>query len=67
MERLLENIKSMYDLNDYGLITVPGHEGGRNLVYVCAREENPEYVLRLSLLGDKKRMTIWQRRNLYII
>ena len=50
MERLLENIKSMYDLNDYGLITVPGHEGGRNLVYVCAGEEKPEYVLRLSLL-----------------
>ena len=55
MDRLLENIKSMYDLNDYGLITVPGHEGGRNLVYVCAGEEKPEYVLRLSLLDDRKK------------
>ena len=51
----LENAKSLYDLNGYELNQVPGHEGGRNIVYLCALEGKPEYVLRLSLLGDREK------------
>ena len=49
----LETAKKLYDLNGYELSEVPGHEGGRNLIYVCVRGGNPEYVLRLSILGDR--------------
>ena len=52
---ILENAKDLYDLNGYELYDVPGHEGGRNLVYVCVREGEPEYVLRLSMLGDREK------------
>lgn len=55
MDILIKNVKRLYDLNEYELIGVPGHEGGRNLVYVCVREGKPEYVLRLSLIGDRKK------------
>ncbi len=55
MDKLIKNVKRLYDLNEYELIGVPGHEGGRNLVYVCVREGKPEYVLRLSLIGDRKK------------
>lgn len=29
-----ENVKNLYGLKEYELNQVPGHEGGRNLVYV---------------------------------
>ena len=54
MEKYLENAKSLYDLDEYELSSMPGHEGGRNLIYICKRNENPEYVLRFSMLGDRK-------------
>ena len=51
MDKLIKNVKRLYDLNEYELTGVPGHDGGRNLVYVCVREGKPEYVLRLSLIA----------------
>ena len=53
MNQFIENVKNLYGLKDYELSQVPGHEGGRNLVYVCFKAGKPEYVLRLSLLGDR--------------
>ena len=53
MDKFLEEAKNLYDLEGYEISKVPGHEGGRNLVYVCTREGEPEYVLRLSILGDR--------------
>ena len=44
MEKHLENAKSLYGLDEYELSRVPGHEGGRNLICICKRNENPEYV-----------------------
>ncbi len=49
----LETAKKLYTLNEYELSEVQGHEGGRNLIYTCRRNGNPEYVLRLSILGDR--------------
>jgi Ser/Thr protein kinase RdoA (MazF antagonist) len=53
LNKFLDNAKTLYSIDGYEFSEVPGHEGGRNLVYVCAREWDPEYVLRLSILGDK--------------
>ena len=53
MDKYLANAKELYGLEDYEISKVHGHEGGRNQVYVCAREGKPEYVLRLSMLDDR--------------
>jgi Ser/Thr protein kinase RdoA (MazF antagonist) len=55
LDKFLENAKKLYDLKEYELSKVSGHEGGRNLVYICVREGKSEYVLRLSILGDRKK------------
>ena len=49
-----ENAKKLYDLKEHELSQVPGHEGGRNLVYICVKSGEPEYVLRISMLEDRK-------------
>ncbi len=54
MDKYLENSKSLYDLNEYEFNKAPDHDGGRNLVYVCSKNGEPEYVLRLSVLGDRR-------------
>ncbi len=53
LDQCLENAKRLFDLNGYVCEKVPGHEGGRNLVYICVRAGEPKFVLRLSGLGDK--------------
>jgi len=53
LEKYLENAKSLYHLNEYELSLVPGHEGGRNIIYICLKNGNPVYVLRLSMLCDR--------------
>ena len=54
MDKYLEITSDLYDLKEYEFNKIPGHEGGRNLIYICKRDENPEYVLRFSMLGDRK-------------
>ena len=53
LDNFLEKAKKLYDLEDYELSIVQGHEGGRNLIYICSGNGNPEYVLRISALGDR--------------
>ena len=50
---MTEKAKALYALDDYEFHPVPGHEGGRNLVYVCSRNGEKRYVLRISTLGDR--------------
>lgn len=50
---MTEKAKKLYALDDYELRPVPGHEGGRNLVYVCSLDGEKKYVLRISALGDR--------------
>ncbi len=45
--------RTIFGLNEYELHEVPGHEGGRNLIYICSKGGISEYVLRLSILGDR--------------
>jgi len=49
----LENAVGLYDLSGYEISETAGHEGGRNLIYICKRNGTPEYVLRFSMLGDR--------------
>lgn len=53
MEQCFENVKSLFGIEEYELSKVSGHEGGRNLIYMCKRNGSPEYVLRFSMLGDR--------------
>jgi len=49
----LENAVELYDLSEYEIGETAGHEGGRNLIYICKRNGTPEYVLRFSMIGDR--------------
>ena len=53
MNDYIEKAGQLYNLCDYEISEVAGHEGGRNLIYICKRNGIPKCVLRFSLLGDK--------------
>jgi len=50
---MTEKAQKLYALDDYELRPVPGHEGGRNQVYICSLDGEKKYVLRISALGDR--------------
>ena len=50
---MTEKARKLYALDNYELRPVPGHEGGRNLVYICSLNGEKKYVLRISALGDR--------------
>lgn len=52
METVLEYAKALFALDGYDCAPVPGHEGGRNLIYICRNGKN-RYILRVSALGDR--------------
>ena len=52
---MTEKAIKLYALEDFELRPVPGHEGGRNRVYICSLHGEKKYVLRLSALGDRTR------------
>lgn len=53
MKTDINKIIKIYNLSEYELSQVPEHEGGRNLIFVCKKEDVPECVLRISLTGDR--------------
>lgn len=55
LDKFLENAKNLYGLKEYELSRAPGHEGGRNQIYICKRNGIPEYVLRFSDNGYRYR------------
>ena len=50
---MTETVQKLYALDNFELRPVPGHEGGRNLVYICSLNGEKKYVLRISALGDR--------------
>ena len=50
---MTEKAIGLYGLEDFDLRPVSGHEGGRNLVYICSLNGEKRYVLRISALGDR--------------
>lgn len=53
MTGLIEKAKALYGLDDHDIVDVPGHEGGRNLVFICVKDGNRKYALRISVLDDR--------------
>lgn len=53
MERIFNKIKILFNLEGYEFFKVPGHEGGRNIVYICNQDGENKAVLRISLLDDR--------------
>ena len=54
MKDILDYAKAVFALEEYECTQVGNHEGGRNLVYVCSKDGENKYVLRISSLGDRK-------------
>lgn len=54
MKNLLEHAMELFALEGYECSPVNEHEGGRNLVYVCSKNGENQYVLRISGLGDRR-------------
>ena len=50
---LLKDAVSLYQLEGYECFAVPGHPGGRNLVYVCRKDGENKYIIRISMRGDR--------------
>lgn len=50
---ITEKAQKLYALDDFELQQVSGHEGGRNLVYICSINGEKRYVLRISALDDR--------------
>jgi Ser/Thr protein kinase RdoA (MazF antagonist) len=54
LNSILDKAVNLYNLDGFEFDQVAGHDGGRNLVYVCRKNEVKEYVLRISALGDRR-------------
>lgn len=53
MKSLLGCAKELFGLEGYECSPVNEHEGGRNLVYVCSKDGEKQYVLRISGMEDR--------------
>ena len=53
-KEILEAAKRLYALERYAFTAVSKHEGGRNQLYVCRKDGENKYVLRVSALGDRR-------------
>ena len=53
MNNILEYSKKLYGLEGFELKAVSGHDGGRNNVFVCSKNGESKYVLRVSSLEDR--------------
>ena len=50
---IIQTGKELYQMEDYDLMPVPGHEGGRNQIWVCSEKGETRYILRTSALEDR--------------
>ena len=52
---ILPVVTLKYGLDGYQLQPLQAHEGGRNVIYICEKENAPAYVLRISYQNDRSR------------
>ena len=50
---IIRTAKELYGLEGYELTPAPGHDDGRNSVYICAMNGDKRFVMRVSQLGDR--------------
>lgn len=53
MKRILEHAKHLYSLDECNFTPVSGHEGGRNRIFICSKDGEKKFVLRISATGDR--------------
>ncbi len=51
--KILEQAVKLFSLWDYECRQVEGHEGGRNRIFVCSKDGEKKFVLRISATGDR--------------
>ena len=51
--KAIEQILKLFSLEDFDCHEVEGHEGGRNQIFVCSKNGEKEFVLRISSTGDR--------------
>ena len=49
----IEQILKLFSLEDFDWHEVEGHEGGRNQIFVCSKNDEKKFVLRISSTGDR--------------
>ena len=62
--KILEQAIKLFSLQDYDCREVEGHEGGRNRIFICSKDGEKKFVLRISKTGDRTEMIILQRWSL---
>ena len=50
---MIKTAQGFYNLEAYEIKLLPGHEGGRNQVFVCAKDGENRFILRCSVLEDR--------------
>ncbi len=51
--KTLEQAIKLFSLQNYDCHEVEGHEGGRNRIFICSKDGEKKFVLRISATGDK--------------
>lgn len=51
--KILEQAIKLFSLEDYDCHEVEGHEGGRNRIFICSKDGEKKFVLRISATGDR--------------
>lgn len=51
--KILEQAVKLFSLEDYDCHEVEGHEGGRNRIFICSKDGEKKFVLRISATGDR--------------
>lgn len=54
-EQILSAVVEKYGLSEYTMEPLASHEGGRNVIYICEKKNEPSYVLRISYQDDRSR------------
>ena len=50
---MIEKAVNLFSLADYDFHEVEGHEGGRNQIFICSKNDEKKFVLRISSTGDR--------------
>ena len=45
---------NLFSLKDFEFHEVEGHEGGRNQIFICSKNDEKKFVLRISSTGDRR-------------
>ena len=51
--KILKKAAALYGLEGYEFAAVPGHEGGRNIIYTCLKDGENRFILRISMQEDR--------------